>query len=56
MLGPVVTYSIDLVHLPEDTVLDAGDLKPCLWLPVLGDVITAVDISLTDSVVHFLVA
>lgn len=39
-MGPVVTYCIDLVHLPEDAVLNTGDLKPCLWL-CLGDVITA---------------
>lgn len=53
-MGPVVTYCIDLVHLPEDAVLNTGDLKPCLWL-CLGDVITAMGIRLTDSVVHFLV-
>lgn len=29
-LVPVVTYSVGLAHLPEDAVLNAGDLKPLL--------------------------
>lgn len=52
-LVPVVTYSVGLAHLPEDAVLNAGGLKPLLGC--FGDVITAVEFSLADFVVHFLV-
>lgn len=55
MLLPVVTYSIGFVHLPEDAVLNAGDLKPLPEAFCSVDVITAGDISLTASVFHFLV-